>query len=92
MLKFLKVYNAIDKTFKANNFANDDFVETVSVGTDKLYRNIFSDVLTWVIIVQYCDTDTVRLCQYNIFLVIKVLTCLLVNCQCSKYYLKVSLV
>ena len=31
LLKFLKVYNAIDKTFKANNF-----VETVSVGTDKL--------------------------------------------------------
>ena len=30
------MYYAIDKTFKANNFAMLIFVETVSVGTDKL--------------------------------------------------------
>ena len=31
----------------------------------------------WAIILQYCDYATVRLCQYNIFLVIKVkLVCL----------------
>ena len=30
------MYYAIDKTFKANNFAIIIFVETVSVGTDKL--------------------------------------------------------
>ena len=30
------MYYAIDKTFKANNFAMVIFVETVSVGTDKL--------------------------------------------------------
>ena len=29
-------------------------------------------IFSWVIILQYCDTDTVRLCQYNVFLVIKV--------------------
>ena len=30
------IYYAIGKTFKANNFAVIIFVETVSVGTDKL--------------------------------------------------------
>ena len=36
-LIFKNIYYAIDKTFKANNFAIIIFfVETVSVGTDKL--------------------------------------------------------
>ena len=44
----------------------------------------------WAIILQYCDYATVRLCQYNIFLVIK----FKLACELSmlKLYLNASLV
>ena len=80
------MYYAIDKTFKANNFAMIIFVETVSVGTDK------RKVLTWMIIVQYCDTDIVCLCQYSIFSCHQSLNLSACELSMFKLYLNVSLV